>query len=120
MLNEGLKSRGITRDLSWGVPVPAEGFDGKVFYVWFDAPIGYVSASKAWGDATDNDEAAAPGVVVTLLDADGNEVASTTTGDAQRGVGEPRRPRRDAASAIADTTTARAASAAPGATPRGR
>jgi methionyl-tRNA synthetase len=47
-LNEGLQSRGITRDLSWGVPVPREGFDNKVFYVWFDAPIGYISATKAW------------------------------------------------------------------------
>ncbi|NEP17723.1 MAG: methionine--tRNA ligase [Leptolyngbya sp. SIO4C1] len=50
-LNEGLQSRGITRDLSWGVPVPREGFEDKVFYVWFDAPIGYVSATKAWGEA---------------------------------------------------------------------
>jgi methionyl-tRNA synthetase len=50
-LNEGLQSRGITRDLSWGVPVPKAGFDNKVFYVWFDAPIGYVSATKAWGQA---------------------------------------------------------------------
>lgn len=47
-LNEGLQSRGITRDLKWGVPVPKAGFEGKVFYVWFDAPIGYVSATKAW------------------------------------------------------------------------
>ncbi|MBE7382769.1 MAG: methionine--tRNA ligase [Leptolyngbya sp. SIO1E4] len=54
-LNEGLQSRGITRDLTWGVPVPTEGFEGKVFYVWFDAPIGYVSATKAWGKVTDND-----------------------------------------------------------------
>ncbi len=50
-LDEGLQSRGITRDLKWGVPVPKEGFEDKVFYVWFDAPIGYVSATKAWGDA---------------------------------------------------------------------
>ncbi|MEO0459059.1 MAG: methionine--tRNA ligase [Cyanobacteria bacterium P01_A01_bin.114] len=50
-LNEGLQSRGITRDLSWGVPVPKAGFENKVFYVWFDAPIGYVSATKAWGEA---------------------------------------------------------------------
>ncbi|MEM6349157.1 MAG: methionine--tRNA ligase [Cyanobacteria bacterium P01_D01_bin.14] len=50
-LNEGLQSRGITRDLSWGVPVPRDGFESKVFYVWFDAPIGYVSATKAWGNA---------------------------------------------------------------------
>jgi methionyl-tRNA synthetase len=49
-LNEGLQSRGITRDLSWGVPVPRPGFEGKVFYVWFDAPIGYLAATKAWGE----------------------------------------------------------------------
>ncbi|EDX83765.1 methionyl-tRNA synthetase [Synechococcus sp. PCC 7335] len=49
-LDEGLQSRGITRDLKWGVPVPKEGFEDKVFYVWFDAPIGYVSATKAWSD----------------------------------------------------------------------
>ncbi|NES96839.1 MAG: methionine--tRNA ligase [Desertifilum sp. SIO1I2] len=47
-LNEGLQSRCITRDLSWGVPVPRPDFDGKVFYVWFDAPIGYIAATKAW------------------------------------------------------------------------
>lgn len=54
-LDEGLQSRGITRDLKWGVPVPEEGFEDKVFYVWFDAPIGYVSATKAWGKAEDKD-----------------------------------------------------------------
>lgn len=48
-LNEGLQDRCITRDISWGVPVPRPGFEGKVFYVWFDAPIGYISATKAWG-----------------------------------------------------------------------
>jgi len=42
-LNEGLKKRAITRDLKWGVPVPLSGFENKVFYVWFDAPIGYIS-----------------------------------------------------------------------------
>lgn len=47
-LNEGLHDRGITRDLSWGVPVPREGYENKVFYVWFDAPIGYISASVDW------------------------------------------------------------------------
>jgi methionyl-tRNA synthetase len=45
-LNEGLQSRAMTRDLDWGVPVPIEGADGKVLYVWFDAPIGYISATK--------------------------------------------------------------------------
>ncbi|MEN8445772.1 MAG: methionine--tRNA ligase, partial [Cyanobacteria bacterium J06555_13] len=54
-LDEGLQSRGITRDLKWGVPVPKEGFEDKVFYVWFDAPIGYVSATKAWGESTGAD-----------------------------------------------------------------
>ena len=54
-LDEGLQSRGITRDLKWGVPVPKEGFEDKVFYVWFDAPIGYVSATKAWGEKVDKD-----------------------------------------------------------------
>lgn len=49
-LDEGLKSRCITRDLTWGVPVPRPGFEDKVFYVWFDAPIGYVGATKEWSD----------------------------------------------------------------------
>ena len=51
-LNEGLQSRGITRDLNWGVPVPRSGFEHKVFYVWFDAPIGYLSATQAWAAET--------------------------------------------------------------------
>ncbi|PZO17349.1 MAG: methionine--tRNA ligase [Leptolyngbya foveolarum] len=54
-LDEGLQSRGITRDLKWGVPVPKAGFEDKVFYVWFDAPIGYVSATKAWGEQEGKD-----------------------------------------------------------------
>ncbi|MBR9859948.1 methionine--tRNA ligase [bacterium] len=45
-LKEGLKPRAMTRDLDWGVPVPADGAEGKVMYVWFDAPIGYISATK--------------------------------------------------------------------------
>lgn len=44
----GLKARNITRDLSWGIPVPLEEAEGKVFYVWFDAPIGYVSSTREW------------------------------------------------------------------------
>jgi len=58
-LDEGLGDRGITRDLSWGVPVPTDtfpGFDHKVFYVWFDAPIGYLAATKEWSDAAPADE----------------------------------------------------------------
>jgi methionyl-tRNA synthetase len=42
-LNKGLEPRSITRDLKWGIPVPKPGFTDKVFYVWFDAPIGYIS-----------------------------------------------------------------------------
>jgi methionyl-tRNA synthetase len=49
-LDEGLHDRCITRDLSWGVPVDREGFEGKVFYVWFDAPIEYIGSTKEWGD----------------------------------------------------------------------
>ena len=56
-LDEGLIDRGITRDLSWGVPVaykgvPRPGFEHKVFYVWFDAPIEYIAATREWSDAT--------------------------------------------------------------------
>ncbi|MDD1770511.1 MAG: methionine--tRNA ligase [Methanomassiliicoccales archaeon] len=47
-LEAGLKDRAITRDMSWGVPVPLEGWGGKVIYVWFEAVIGYLSASKEW------------------------------------------------------------------------
>ncbi|MCA0426567.1 MAG: methionine--tRNA ligase [Bacteroidetes bacterium] len=67
-LNEGLQSRAMTRDLDWGVPVPVDGADGKVLYVWFDAPIGYISATKeyfakqgdaeAWKTYWQNDETA--------------------------------------------------------------
>jgi methionyl-tRNA synthetase len=54
-LNEGLHDRAITRDLDWGVPVPADTWpelaaEGKVFYVWFDAPIEYIGATKEWAD----------------------------------------------------------------------
>lgn len=45
-IDGGLQPRAVTRDLDWGVPVPVEGADGKVLYVWFDAPIGYISATK--------------------------------------------------------------------------
>ncbi|MEE4197616.1 MAG: methionine--tRNA ligase [Bacteroidales bacterium] len=49
-LNGGLQPRAVTRDLDWGVPVPVKGSEGKVLYVWFDAPIGYISATKAWAE----------------------------------------------------------------------
>lgn len=52
-LNEGLQPRAMTRDLDWGVPVPVEGADGKVLYVWFDAPIGYISATKEYFNGSD-------------------------------------------------------------------
>jgi len=60
-LDEGLIDRGITRDLKWGVPVvgpdggPRPGMEGKVFYVWFDAPIEYIGATEEWAEATGND-----------------------------------------------------------------
>lgn len=47
-MKEGLKPRCITRDLKWGVAVPVDGYEKKVFYVWFDAPIGYISITKEW------------------------------------------------------------------------
>jgi methionyl-tRNA synthetase len=50
-IEQGLQPRAVTRDLDWGVPVPVEGAEGKVLYVWFDAPIGYISATK---DLTDD------------------------------------------------------------------
>ncbi len=49
-IRDGLKERGITRDLKWGIPVPKSGFENKVFYVWFDAPIGYISITASLGD----------------------------------------------------------------------
>ena len=60
-LTEGLQDRAITRDLDWGVPVPADTWpdlaaEGKVFYVWFDAPIEYIAATKEWADAAPEGE----------------------------------------------------------------
>ena len=51
-IDQGLQPRAVTRDLNWGVPVPVEGAEGKVLYVWFDAPIGYISATKEWAEKT--------------------------------------------------------------------
>lgn len=48
-IDDGLRPRAVTRDLDWGIPVPVDGAEGKVLYVWFDAPIGYISATKEWG-----------------------------------------------------------------------
>lgn len=53
-LNEGLNDRAATRDLNWGVPVPLDEAAGKVLYVWFDAPIGYISATKEWAELQGN------------------------------------------------------------------
>ena len=47
-VDDGLKPRAVTRDLDWGIPVPVPGGEGKVLYVWFDAPIGYISSTKEW------------------------------------------------------------------------
>ena len=49
-LDDGLKARAVTRDLDWGIPVPVPGGENKVLYVWFDAPIGYISATKEWAE----------------------------------------------------------------------
>lgn len=56
LVREGLQERCITRDLSWGIPVPVEGVEGKVLYVWFDAPIGYVSFTKELFEQRGNPE----------------------------------------------------------------
>ncbi len=53
-LEDGLKPRAVTRDLDWGIDVPVEGAEGKKLYVWFDAPIGYISATKEWAQKTGN------------------------------------------------------------------
>ena len=47
-IDDGLHPRAVTRDLDWGIPVPVDGGEGKVLYVWFDAPIGYISSTKEW------------------------------------------------------------------------
>jgi methionyl-tRNA synthetase len=54
-IDDGLRPRAVTRDLDWGIPVPLEGADGKVLYVWFDAPIGYISATKEWAEREGKD-----------------------------------------------------------------
>jgi len=55
-LEGGLKDRAITRDIDWGIPVPLDGFDGKCLYVWFEAVIGYLSATKEWAKSTGDEE----------------------------------------------------------------
>ena len=54
-IDDGLRPRAVTRDLDWGIPVPVEGAEGKVLYVWFDAPIGYISSTKEWAERTGKD-----------------------------------------------------------------
>ena len=54
-IDDGLRPRAVTRDLDWGIPVPVEGADGKVLYVWFDAPIGYISSTKEWAQKEGKD-----------------------------------------------------------------
>ncbi len=54
-IDQGLQPRAVTRDLNWGVKVPVEGAEGKVLYVWFDAPIGYISASREWSKKSGKD-----------------------------------------------------------------
>jgi len=54
-IDDGLRPRAVTRDLDWGIPVPVEGGQGKVLYVWFDAPIGYISSTKEWAEREGKD-----------------------------------------------------------------
>ena len=54
-IDQGLMPRAVTRDLDWGVKLPLEGYDGKVLYVWFDAPIGYISSTREWAEANGKD-----------------------------------------------------------------
>ncbi|MDC7994823.1 methionine--tRNA ligase [Altibacter sp. HG106] len=54
-IDDGLRPRAVTRDLDWGIPVPVTGAEGKVLYVWFDAPIGYISSTKEWANRTGKD-----------------------------------------------------------------
>lgn len=54
-IDDGLKPRAVTRDLDWGIPVPVAGAEGKVLYVWFDAPIGYISSTKEWAARENKD-----------------------------------------------------------------
>ena len=54
-VDDGLKPRAVTRDLDWGIPVPIKGAEGKVLYVWFDAPIGYISSTKEWAEREGKD-----------------------------------------------------------------
>ena len=54
-LDDGLRPRAVTRDLDWGIPVPVKGAEGKVLYVWFDAPIGYISSTKEWATKNNKD-----------------------------------------------------------------
>lgn len=54
-INDGLRPRAVTRDLNWGIPVPVKGAEGKVLYVWFDAPIGYISSTKEWAQSNGKD-----------------------------------------------------------------
>lgn len=54
-VDDGLRPRAVTRDLDWGIPVPVAGAEGKVLYVWFDAPIGYISSTKEWASREGKD-----------------------------------------------------------------
>jgi methionyl-tRNA synthetase len=55
-LEGGLKDRAITRDINWGIPIPLDGFNGKCIYVWFEAVIGYLSATKEWAKSSGDEE----------------------------------------------------------------
>ena len=57
LIHDGLQSRSMTRDLDWGIKVPVAGADGKVLYVWFDAPLGYITATQEWAERDNKPEA---------------------------------------------------------------
>ncbi|MEM7572458.1 MAG: methionine--tRNA ligase subunit beta [Bacteroidota bacterium] len=82
-LNEGLAPRAITRDLDWGIKVPLDEAQGKVLYVWFDAPIGYISSTKAWCEAFNRGDLHFRGCEASP----GSLTSSTSAGGTQAGPG---------------------------------
>ncbi|AWN54135.1 methionine--tRNA ligase [Methylobacterium sp. 17Sr1-1] len=95
-LTADLKDRCITRDLSWGVPVPRPGFEGKVFYVWFDAPIAYIAATQDWAADQGRDwrdwwwgESAGTGRIVQFLGKDNVPFHTVSFPATLIGSGEP-------------------------------
>ena len=61
-VKQGLAERSATRDMAWGIPVPADDAEGKVLYVWFEAVLGYISATKQWGEQVEKANGGRSGV----------------------------------------------------------